>query len=188
MATSKLAERLQAVTTQKANVEYMKMSYDQLAKQRIAFGEAKLNQRFEDVIQQDPKYVAWFVRKYENSQKPAHKAFIYFINLFVERQEIHLEAEPLAQPSKLELKAKAKARPSDGAHQEIPETLSEGSWSEEESKPWSVVQEEQSVMMREEILQQNGRIENVETTLQQITHQLQALTQVIMTQGNVPKP
>jgi len=167
MAQSTLAERFQAVTTQKNTVEFMKMSYKQLAKQRISFGEAKLGQRF-----QDPKYTAWFVKKYETSQKHAHHAFLHYINLYVERQELQLEADPLAQPGRHELKAKAKARPPD-----MPDDLSQESWSEEEeSKHWNVVQEETSLMIKEEMHHQNGRIENMEIALQQITHQLQALT------------
>ena len=38
-------------------------------------------------------------------------------------------------------------------------------------------------MMKEEMIQQN-----VENALQQISHQLQALTHVMMAQGGAPKP
>eukprot|EP00435_Cladocopium_sp_Y103_P006845 s5108_g2.t1 len=171
-----LADRFQAVTAQKSKVSFMQMSYDQLANQRIAFGEAKLNQKFKEVVEQDPKYTAWFVKKYEGSQKHAHQMFLHFIDLYTERLEMNLEAEPLAQPAPMELRAKSKAtRP------ENLEIGSQHSWSDEEgdSKPWSVVQEENSALMKEEIVQQSSRIENMENALYQITQQLQALTQVM---------
>jgi hypothetical protein len=188
MAQSTLADRLHAVTSQRNSVEFMKMSYEQLANQRISFGEAKLGQKFQDVIQQDPKYATWFIKKYETSQKPAHQAFVHFIGLYVERQEMQLEAEPLAQPSKYELKAKAKAQPMRVHYPETPDNASQASWSEEDvSKPWSVIQEETSQRIQEEVTHQNGRIENMENALQQITHQLQALTHAMLNQGNVPK-
>jgi len=188
MAQSTLADRLHAVTSQKNSGEFMKMSYEQLATQRITFGEAKLGQRFQDVLQQDPKHATWFLKKYETSQKPAHQAFVHFISLYVERQEMQLETEPLAQPSKYELKAKAKAQPMRVQYPETPDNASQASWSEEDvSKPWSVIQEETSQRIQEEVMHQNGRIENMENALQQITHQLQALTHAMLNQGNAPK-
>ena len=166
----------------------MKMTYEQLANQRISFGEAKLGQKFQDVVQQDPKYATWFIKKYETSQKPAHQSFVHFISQYVERQEMQLEAEPLAQPNKYELKAKAKAQPMRVQYPETPDNASQASWSEEDvSKPWSVIQEETSQRIQEEVMHQNGRIENMENALQQITHQLQALTHAMLNQGNAPK-
>lgn len=179
-----LSERFQAVTTEKTKVSFLKMSCDQLANQRIAFGEAKLGQKFKDVVE-DPKYTAWFVKKYESSQKYAHQMFIHFIQIYTERLEMTQESDPLSRPSTLELRAKSKA-----ARPEVPGDESPHSWTDEEvePKPWSVLHEKTSAMMKEEMIQQNGRIENVENALQQISHQLQALTQVMMAQGGAPKP
>ena len=49
----------------------------------IAFGEARVGQTFQEVIQTDPKYVQLFTRKYGDSQKETHKALLYFINLYL---------------------------------------------------------------------------------------------------------
>ena len=148
-----LSERFGAVTSEKTKVSFLKMSYHQLANQRIAFGEAKLNHKFKDVTEQDPKYTAWFVKKYEGSQKQAHQVFLHFSRLYTERLEMTLESDPLSRPSTLELRAKSKAM-----HPEVPGDKSPHSWTDEEveSKPWSVLHEEASAMMKEEMIQQNG--------------------------------
>eukprot|EP00435_Cladocopium_sp_Y103_P014959 s628_g3.t1 len=178
-AAPSLAERFHAVTAQKSNEEFRKMSYDQLSKMRISFGEAKLNQRFIEVVTQDPKYTAWFAKKYESSQKPAHQAFLYFINLYVERLELTQESPEIKYPSALELKAKAKAGPPQG-----PEVQSHSSWSDEDaSKPWSVIHEEQTAQVKGELENQNSRLETVESSLQMISQQLQMLTQAMMSQS-----
>ena len=105
MAQSTLAERFQAVTTQKNTVEFMKMSYKQLAKQRISFGEAKLGQRF-----QDPKYTAWFVKKYETSQKHAHHAFLHYINLCgASRASVRSRSPGSARPTRVESQGQSSA-------------------------------------------------------------------------------
>eukprot|EP00435_Cladocopium_sp_Y103_P035554 s274_g9.t1 len=176
-----LAERFQAVTNQKTKIGFQQMSFEQLANQRISFGEAKINQKFQDVVEQDPKYTAWFVKKYEKSEKQAHQMFLHFINLYTERLELTLDVEPSAQITPLELRAKSKA-----SRPEPFDVQSQDSWSDEDraSKPWSVVQEETSALMKEEMINQKGRIENMETALTQISRQLQALTQVMASQNN----
>lgn len=83
---------------------------------RISFGETKLNQKFIDVIEQDHKYVKWFTKKYAESQKRAHQAFIYFIGLYVERMELTQEGTTVASPRNQAmistLKPKTKGLPS----------------------------------------------------------------------------
>ena len=172
MSTPSLADRLQAVTNQKRHEEFQNMSFDQLSEMRIAFGETKLNQKFIDVITEE-----WFTRKYSESKKPSHQAFLYFVELYVERQEL-IQDSPKAQekkptPSMIMTQSKAAARkPID--------LESHGSWSDSEpSKPWSVVHEENQVIQNE-LSQQNDRISNMENSLSQIALQLQTLTQLAM--------
>jgi hypothetical protein len=57
MASKSLADRFATVTETKVNEEFMQDSYEELSQMRISFGETKLNQKFIDVIEQDPKYV-----------------------------------------------------------------------------------------------------------------------------------
>ena len=127
-----LSERFAAVMETKEQESFDKMSFDQMAQMKISFEEAKLNQRFLDVVEQDPKYVKWFTKKYGESQKPSHRSFLRFINLDVERRELEQgkESHPKPSSSTMGLKPKAKCSPS-----LAPETESLGSWSEEDLPP-----------------------------------------------------
>ena len=98
MANKTLADRFAAVTETKVNEEFIQQSYKELSQMRISFGETRLNQKFIDVIEQDHKYVKWFTKKYAESQKRAHQAFIYFISLYVERMELTQEGTTMASP------------------------------------------------------------------------------------------
>ena len=151
------------------------MSYDQLAQMRIAFGETKVNQTFQEVVETDPKYVQWFTRKYGDSQKATHRPFLYFVELYVERMELIQDKSPRGEqviptPG---LQAKAKMAP-----RRMPDMESEDEWSEPGSvKPWSMVQEE-NLQIQAEMSAQRERISNMENSLSQIMQQLQALTQM----------
>lgn len=151
------------------------MSYDQLAQMRIAFGETKVNQTFQEVVETDPKYVQWFTRKYGDSQKATHRPFLYFVELYVERMELIQDKPPRGEqviptPG---LQAKAKMAP-----RRMPDMESEDEWSEPGSvKPWSMVQEE-NLQIQAEMSAQRERISNMENSLSQIMQQLQALTQM----------
>ena len=173
MASKSLADRFAAVTETKVNEEFMQHSYEELSQMRISFGETKLNQKFIDVIEQDPKYVKWFTKKYAESQKRSHQAFIYFINLYVERLELTQQGtsveSPKNQTMNLMLKPKAKSVPKPSV---MPEEVS--SWSEDElERSWSV---------EDEVSQQGQRLNNMETAMSQIANQLQILTQMIHNQ------
>ena len=174
MAASDLADRLQALQTKKKTEEFQNMSYQELADMRITFGETKVNQKFLEVIEGDPRYTQWFARKYRNSQKESHQAFLYFLQLYVERKELETSPKQSVMPQKgLCLKAKAKSRPS----QMLPaETGSQGSWSESEM-PWDVMNEESGAEIREELAETRRRMASMETTLAQITQHLRLLTQ-----------
>ena len=178
MASKTLADRFSAVVETKVNEEFMKMSYEEPSQMRISFGETKLNQKFIDVIEQDPKYVKWFSKKYAESQKKAHQAFLYFLNLYVERLELIQEGITMGstkfQAVSETLKPKSKCAPK-------PSMVSEdiSSWSEDElERSWSV---------EDEVSQQGQRLNNMEATMSQIANQLQILTQMITTQPSVPQ-
>ena len=64
---------------------------------------------------------------------------------------------------------------------------SEASWSSEEIKPWSVVQEE-NVALQGELNRQHDRISNMENSLTQIMSQLQSLTQIAMQNASSQQP
>jgi hypothetical protein len=177
MAISDLADRFQALQVQKRTAEFKEMSYADLSQMRISFGETKVNQTFLEVIEGDPKYVQWFAKKYHSSQKEAHQAFLYFLNLYVERKELESESGNLpTMVTTNHLKSKAKAKPS--PRPPLDQT-SQGSWSEDET-PWDTMSADQQAtrQIQNEMAMTSNRLDNMETALMQITQQLQALTQL----------
>lgn len=174
MASLDLADRFQALQTQKKTEEFQALSFQELSEMRVTFGEAKLNQKFIDVVEGDPKYTQWFARKYQNSQKESHQAFLYFLQLYVERKELEATSPKVGmKPKDLNLKPKAKVQP---APKRLPETGSQGSLSDEET-PWDMMHEEPNLEIREEMADNRRRLESMESVLAQITHQLRFLTQ-----------
>ena len=184
MASMSLADRFQAVTAQAKTEEFQKKSYDDLSKMTIAFGESKVGQTFQEVIQTDPKYVQWFTRKYGESQKETHRAFLYFINLYVERQELVQGVEEPAHQkpvvSHLALKAKSRAAPSNKL-----DIMSQGSWESEEGMPW-IPEADHRHPIAEEVEIQGARITKIEDSLTVISQQLQALV-TMTSQNHLPK-
>ena len=160
------------------------MSYDQLGQLRIAFGEAKVNQTYMEVVENDPKYVQGFVRKYGDSKKETHRSFLHFVSLYVERQELTQGVPTDFQSGSPShgTQATSKAMPKKAIDLE-----SEASWSSEEIKPWSVVQEE-NVALQGELNRQHDRISNMENSLTQIMSQLQSLTQIAMQNASSQQP
>lgn len=171
MSSKSLADRFAAVTEQKVQEDFMKMSYAELADLRITFGEAKVNQRYIDVVQQDPKYVKWFTQKYQKSEKMAHRTFLFFIQLYVERMELTQGKDqantPPESPQGLVLHAKSKSAP---RRARSPAEIS--SWTDEELS--------QAGSVENVAIQQEHRLNAMESTLSQIAHQVQMLTQTIM--------
>ena len=171
MSSKSLADRFAAVTEQKVQEDFMKMSYAELAELRITFGEAKVNQRYIDVVQQDPKYIKWFTQKYQKSEKLAHKTFLFFIQLYVERLELtqgkdHQDASP-ESPKTTAPHAKSKS---------APRPAQNTAWSDEElSDSWSV---------DDQVTQQGHQLNAMESTLSQIAQQVQMLTQAIMAKNH----
>ena len=71
MAMTSLADRLQAVTSQKKQEEFMTKSYEELSRLPIAFGEAKVGMTYLEVIEKDPKYAQWLKTRSMHSGLPA---------------------------------------------------------------------------------------------------------------------
>lgn len=103
---NQLAERFRRVTGQQNQEEEIEvinqMNFTDLAKEKIAFGTAKLGQPFMEVIE-DRRYVSWFVSNYQNSRKASHAKFIRFVQLYVEKQEMKPKTKAMASPSAEEI-------------------------------------------------------------------------------------
>jgi hypothetical protein len=54
------------------------MTLEQLAKERISFGKAKMGQAFPAVFE-DHSWTDWFIRTYEKSPKPQHQLYVQYV-------------------------------------------------------------------------------------------------------------
>lgn len=180
-----LARRFQAIQqkTQKrleVAVELEHMSFDQLQNRTIRFGEAKLGQRYHEVVDSDPKYCKWFLNRWGNSDKPEHREFSYFLALWMERMEMNLgtaEANTIvdkcmtqgmvdgSSSPPVRAKAKAKAKMPTGAASEV----SIESW-----ENCAGIDEFQVLAERDYANQQ--RMDKLENVLTQVVQQLQQLS------------
>lgn len=175
--TNQLAERFKKVTNtqkeqnQEAEIEVInQMTYTDLAKEKIAFGTAKLGQSFTEVIE-DRRYVAWFVSNYQTSQKPSHAKFIRFVQLYVEREEMKPKAKAKSIPQ-----PKGAARPHlDGlTAEETP--IAHHSESESESQDdtmWEQIsQPPRRAHSNAEMNDMQSRIPQIEDMMQQVLQHL----------------
>lgn len=160
---NQLAERFRRVTGQQNQEEEIEvinqMNFTDLAKEKIAFGTAKLGQPFTEVIE-DRRYVSWFVSNYQNSRKASHAKFIRFVQLYVEKQEMKPKTKAMASPYR-----KGEARPTSA--EEIPiEQPSESEMWEQISQPprRSAIQAEMNDMQ--------SRLLQIEDMMQQVLQHL----------------
>lgn len=102
MSTTDLVSRFDAVSAfqNQENQEQAlkKMSFEELGQQTILFGEAKKGQKFGQVVQKDPTYCRWFLKKWGNSLKAEHRMFCQYLMMWVERKEATLGLENPEEP------------------------------------------------------------------------------------------
>lgn len=156
-----------AVTAEQQDPEVM--TIEELSMMKITFGEAKRGQTYREVLQTDPKYVSWFLSRYQDSSKPAHKAFVSYLRRCIEEEETNRGVTmdvPQVTSTKGYPKAKASSALRPASTEENAVWLSEGMW--------DVVEEDHENHLRDLTIEhQNHRLDQLESTLQAI---LQVLT------------
>ena len=169
---------IQSSTDRTAKEEYLNLTLEELGLHPITFGKEKKGQQFQEVVQKDPRYVAWFVSTYKDSDKTCHQKFIHYVKLFTEDLELKNETQQdqaettlrqggnTATPGAVS-KAKAMHRPSTS-----PGITRASPPSSNASTPRSDAWE----LIREETVQQNQRVTAIEGALTQIVGQLQLLS------------
>lgn len=177
-----LASRFQAVRAQKELQEQAesvsKMSIQELQEQTIKFGEAKLGQTYRKVVESDPRYCQWFLKKYGNSPKATHQEFVTFLSLWIERQELEQGTTPFTLPnSKVNgphagAKSKSSAKPKAKPNHPMPE---EEVFEEDDFSQW---EDDISVVGSQVTIEnQNAeRLDKMENLMSQVLQQLQVLT------------
>ena len=73
-----------------------KMSLEELANEKVAFGEAKKGCTFEKAFQ-DTQWTEFILNKYETSKKPEHQMYVKFVEL--KMQQIKKEGKGLSKMS-----------------------------------------------------------------------------------------
>lgn len=157
----------QVIEREKANAtekKMAKMSFEELGRQVIAFGDVKLGQPFQEVIQ-DTQYVKFFTTKYGNSKKDTHVQFLKYIEMYVEKAEA---IQKTTRP-------KAKAQGNKCVAIETPISSDSEPGTEGQSALWDVVDPE-SQLVTQQMEAQNHRINQLEVALTQIVGQLQTIS------------
>ena len=163
-ASNSLAARFNNLLnpTEVAHQNPENMSIEELANMKISFGEAKRGQTYQEVLQGDPRYVSWFLARYQDSPKPVHKSLVAYITRCVEEEE-QSRGTTTSASHPLQAQAKAKSATSRPATAEETEL-----WVDEAR--WDMIEDE---TRDQEIALQSQRLDRVEAALQQI---LQVLT------------
>ena len=113
-ANMSLSERLCRLSCSKGDPEelekFKKLSLEEMGSSPITFGKAHLGRPYAEIWNQEAKWLQWFVRTYETSQKIDHMKLLHYVTLMIERSE----TETLTEPSQMPVprpKPKPKSRP-----------------------------------------------------------------------------
>jgi hypothetical protein len=171
---------LQTQETQETALK--KMTFEELGCQTVLFGEAKKGQKFSEVVQKDPAYCRWFLKKWGTSPKPEHRMFCQYLTLWVEQKELTLgldtvEETPAGNPPESSCvypKAKAKSH---GKPSMPPVTID---LELEDEECWDRLS--QPMLLKEN--ENAQRLDHLEGVLSEIVNQLQVLSQHITAMPN----
>ena len=99
-ASMSLSERLSRLSSSKGDPEEMEkfksLSLEEMGSSPITFGKAHLGRPFAEIWK--AKWLQWFVRTYETSQKVDHMKLLHYVTLMIERSEMEARTEPSQMP------------------------------------------------------------------------------------------
>ena len=175
MANRSLADRFQMIqTTQTKHAQedrLMSMSFEEMGKLTIRFGESKVGQQYSEVVQEDQKYCQWFIRKFAELSKREHREFLHYLNLYVERKELEVIGLDHAAPkSQAKPPNKTKAGMAHGSQSNGPSMID----LDPEDETWDQISAQGMITEN----RNSQRLDVIEDALSQIMTQLQVLTQV----------
>ena len=152
--------------------ELQKMTLQELEKEKIEFGRAKIGQPFPMAFA-DHKWTDWFVAQYEGSTKEAHQKFIMYVE---KRLDQEISRDKTGKKDKT-VKKKEASEASWSHVKEEPAGESDEDWGpvvpkmEGESQAVSLLQDQMShVFLENQSL--NHRMQNVENTMHEILHHI----------------
>lgn len=155
--------------------DYQSQSLTELAKWKIRFGQAKKNMTFEQLMTEDPKYVQWFLKKYETKGIPGHQPFLRYVHLYLEHQEKQKGSQKIPVPE---------TKKTQGAI-EI-DLSSESEWSEANTfQPPGRSNDKKAIALQGEMENQNMRINNIEQVVNSLASQMSQMTEALRASMNV---
>ncbi|CAL1160047.1 unnamed protein product [Cladocopium goreaui] len=109
-------ERSQTYAHGNSLEEFKSLTFEEKCQQTVAFGKTHVGRTFLDMYLNEPKWMKWFLKTYDSSQKMDHQKLRHFVQIMVEQEE-RGETPPtmcIQEPSlQMPMIAKAKARPRD---------------------------------------------------------------------------
>ena len=114
--SDRVLERSQTYAQGDSLEEFKSLSFEEKCQQTVTFGKTHVGKTYLDMYHHEPKWMKWFLRTYETSQKLDHLKLRHFVQIMVEQEEKG-ETPPtmtMTEPShQMPMFAKAKARPRD---------------------------------------------------------------------------
>ncbi|CAL1136285.1 unnamed protein product [Cladocopium goreaui] len=119
----RVLERSQTYAQGDSLEEFKSLSFEEKCQQTVTFGKTHVGKTYLEMYHNEPKWMKWFLRTYETSQKLDHLKLRHFVQIMVEQEEKG-ETPPtmtLTEPSlQMPMFARAKARPRDQASSHRP--------------------------------------------------------------------
>ena len=132
----------------------------------VAFGKAHLGKKFLDVWHQEPRWLQWVLKNYEDSKKVEHLKLFHFVQVMLEQEETGIMPKPVNKGSQAIPKAKAKGKSS----HHMPETENHAEMvhhvPEEDEELWDITSNHQ--VQGEVIEALQARMLHVENALTEI--------------------
>ena len=160
------------------------LTLEQLATERIQFGQKHLNKTFEEVWQSDPQWVKFVVNRYQDSTKEAHARFMHYVHLQLQEVEQGHHQNPVRPRTQVQHrpqgymwpqpKPKAKAKPMAQPGYEVPiyDLLEDEELLEVEDQSGTYLPETMETHLIAGQEQTQSRIQNIEIALSQIVQHL----------------
>ena len=170
-----LHKQLQAYMGKNKDDEIEKIPLAILAKTKIDFGKAKMNQTFAQAFQ-DKEWTNYMLTRFEDSQKPSHLRYFQYVKLMIQEDS---QSPTSTVKTKVNVKEKEEVKPTSlGMAKPV---------DEEEDSDWERMTGVQTHQMTEMQINQNemeSRMGRMEEALAQVISHLQQLS----TQGLLIQP
>ena len=135
-------ERSQTYAQGDSMEEFKSLSFEEKCQQTVTFGKTHVGRNFLDMYHNEPKWMKWFLRTYESSQKLDHMKLRHFVQIMLEQEEKGETLPTLAmtEPAlQMPMFAKAKARPRDQAPvHHLPEEMNQHQAMQPDADDWSL--------------------------------------------------